>query len=660
MLVNYQTTDKNENTNISMNSNTSRILSFNTDSKFKLLINKKSMNDKSGMFFTNYILSENNSTLILNDISPEEVIQKISNKTIENNIKNLLTYDYKNLFDESTLKNEAGTKNDFSVEYEVLKSNLMFSEKYSDNKGKNLLIKFDLNEKEGPFILDKNLIHYYFNCYIDKSNEGENDIFKNDISFLLDIKKLIKSIQARLENLKQKGIKDLNDEIFVPLLTSNLGIIISQNPNNPKLNLETMKMNFNSIVKQKFILKSILISFNISLSIDNDTLSLDKSQNLLINDIENLEKISDSVKDNITSCGSSNNYNSSKKSGSEKDPLDYNIKPFPFRKMSAFTMSENNDFISDSDYSVNYDKKNSTDLSYNLRKTSNISLNNFSQPKSRKKAYQKKQYKDFNYIGNKTFLCSKDTFSNILFNKFQDKSKSTCNLKILIEFLKIKLNRTFEEVNLFKFFNCFYRISSLSLKIPFFKTDGKIIEKTITPTLKQLNLVIKNSKLIKKLKEKHSDKIYIDSTSSQKEISFNIDGFGINIFENESLVKINYDEKKPYYLNDSLNDKLEQLMNISRYIRKINIKKCVDINKSFISVEWNFINGNNIFNSSFTSYYLFNSDLLGVLSDIKEKEFSFWLNSVEESTNKNTDINYRNIIYENYSNITNFINNINR
>lgn len=155
MLVNYQTTDKNENTNISMNSNTSRILSFNADSKFKLLINKKSMNDKSGMFFTNYILSENNSTLILNDISPEEVIQKISNKTIENNIKNLLTYDYKNLFDESTLKNEAGTKNDFSVEYEVLKSNLMFSEKYSDNKGKNLLIKFDLNEKKDLLFLIK-------------------------------------------------------------------------------------------------------------------------------------------------------------------------------------------------------------------------------------------------------------------------------------------------------------------------------------------------------------------------------------------------------------------------------------------------------------------------------------------------------------------------
>ena len=657
MLVNYQTTDKNENTNISMNSNTSRILSFNADSKFKLLINKKSMNDKSGMFFTNYILSENNSTLILNDISPEEVIQKISNKTIENNIKNLLTYDYKNLFDESTLKNEAGTKNDFSVEYEVLKSNLMFSEKYSDNKGKNLLIKFDLNEKEGPFILDKNLIHYYFNCYIDKSNEGENDIFKNDISFLLDIKKLIKSIQARLENLKQKGIKDLNDEIFVPLLTSNLGIIISQNPNNPKLNLETMKMNFNSIVKQKFILKSILISFNISLSVDNILLNSEK--NFLNNESETSEKKSDSVKDNIT--GSSNQYNSSKKSENEKTSQDNSIKLYPFRKMSTLTVSGNYDFMSESDYiKGNFEKKSSIDLSHNSHKISNKFLSSFLQPKSRKKSYQRDKYKNFNYLINKTFLCSKDTFSNILFNKFQDKSKSTCNLKILIEFLKIKLNRTFEEVNLFKFFNCFYRISSLSLKIPFFKTDGKIIEKTITPTLKQLNLVIKNSKLIKKLKEKHSDKIYIDSTSSQKEISFNIDGFGINIFENESLVKINYDEKKPYYLNDSLNDKLEQLMNISRYIRKINIKKCVDINKSFISVEWNFINGNNIFNSSFTSYYLFNSDLLGVLSDIKEKEFSFWLNSVEESTNKNTDINYRNIIYENYSNITNFINNINR
>jgi hypothetical protein len=445
----------------------------------------------------------------------------------------------------------------------------------------------------------------------------------------------------------------------VKVLSSNIGIIISQNPKNQTLNLEAMKMNFNSIVKQKFILKSILVTFNISLSIDNEILNVEK--NLLINDSENYEKKSDSAKDNITGCGSSNNYNSSKKSGSEKDPQDNSIKQYPFRKMSTLTVSGNYDFLSESDYiNDHFEKKNSIDLSYKSLKISKKFHNSFLDSKSRKKSYQRDKYKDFTYLLNKTFLCKKDTFSNILFNKFQDKSKSTCNLKILIEFLKIKLNRTFEEVNLFKFFNCFYRISSLSLKIPFFKTDGKIIEKTITPTLKQLNLVIKNSKLIKKLKEKHSDKIYIDSTSSQKEISFNIDGFGINIFENESLVKINYDEKKPYYLNDSLNDKLEQLMNISRYIRKINIKKCVDINKSFISVEWNFINGNNIFNSSFTSYYLFNSDLLGVLSDIKEKEFSFWLNSVEESTNKNTDINYRNIIYENYSNITNFINNINR
>ena len=658
MLQNCQSIERDDNTNLHNDSNSSRILSFNEDSQFKLLINQQSKNDNNEIFYSKYILTGENSLYILKETSLNEVIQNISNKTIEKDIKNLLFYDYKNIFNESSIENKKDVKNEYSVDYKILKSNIAFPEKYSANKGKILLLKFDLNDKEGHFILDKNIIYNSFNCFLDKNKEGENDIFKSDISFVLEVKKIIKSIQVRLENLKEKGKKNLNDEIFVKVLSSNIGIIISQNPNNSKLNLETMKMNFNSIVKQKFILRSILILFNISLTIDNEILNREKIHS--INDSENFEKKSDSAKDNITGCGSSNYYNSSKKSGSEKDPQDYNSKQYNFRKMSTMTVSGNYDFMSESDYiKDNYEKKNSIDLSYNSQKISKKFRNSFMDSKSSKKSYQRENITDFTYLLNKTFLCTKDTFSNILFNKYQDKYKSTCNLKILIEFLKIKLNRSFEELTLSKFFNCFNRISSLSLKIPFFKTDGRIIEKTLTPTLKEMKLVIKSSKLIKKLKENYSEKISISSTSSEKEISFTIDGFGINILENESLTKITYDEKKPYYLNDSLNDKLEQLMNISKYIRKINIKKSVDINKSYMSVEWNFINGNNIFTSSFTSYYLFNSNLLGVLSEIKENEFCFFLNSIEEIIDNKNVIDYSTIIYENYNNINKFINNSN-
>ena len=658
MLPNCQSIEEDDKTNLHNDSNIPRILYFNEYSQFKLLINEHSKNGNNEIFYSKYFLTSNNSIYILKDTSQNEVIQNIANETIEKDIKNLLSYDYKNIFNQSSIETKKSVKNEYFADYKILKYNLMYPEKYSTNKGTILVLKFDLNDKEDLFILDKNTLYNSFNCFLDKNEGGENDIFKNDISFFLEVKKIVKSIQVRLENLKEKGNKILNDEIFVKVLSSNIGIIISQNPKNQTLNLEAMKMNFNSIVKQKFILKSILVTFNISLSIDNEILNVEK--NLLINDSDNYEKKSDSAKDNITGCGSSNNYNSSKKSGSEKDPQDNSIKQYPFRKMSTLTVSGNYDFLSESDYiNDNFEKKNSIDLSYKSLKISKKFHNSFLDSKSRKKSYQRDKYKDFTYLLNKTFLCKKDTFSNILFNKYQDEYKSTCNLKILIEFLKIKLNKSFEELTISKFFNCFYRISSLSLKIPFFNTDGRIIEKTLTPTLKEMKLVIKSSKLIKKLKENYSEKISISSTSSEKEISFNIDGFEINILENDSIIKITYDEKKPYYLNDSLNDKLEQLMNISKYIRKIHIKKSVDINKSYMSVEWNFINGNNIFTSSFTSYYLFNSNLLGVLSEIKENEFCFFLNSIVEGINNKNILDYSNIIYENYNNITNFINNSN-
>ena len=663
MLENFQTFNKNDKSSLILNSKGADTFKFDKDSKFKLLISNQPIYDKNCSYFSKIIFSGIKSLYFFNNISSKEVIQNISDKSIQNNIINLTSYDYINIFDEKNLESKAGEKNEYQVSYEMLKLNVIFPDKYCVKHGKNFLVKFDLNDKNMPFILDKNIIYNTFLCTFDRTKNEENNNFKN-VCFSLEIKKIIKAIQVRLENLQQKGIKQLNDEIFVQLLAPNMGIIISQNPNNPKLNLETMKTNFNSIVKQKFILKSIFISFFISLSLDDENLKINKNQYILINDPENVEKKSDSLNDDITSCGSSNNYNSPKISGSEKDPQEYNNKIIPFKKLNTFSVPDNNDLPNGAKFIPNiptkYGKKSSIDISYNINKMGYKFPQEFSLPKPKRKSYHKKIFNEFNYNGNITFLNSSNIFSKTLFNRYQDKSNSTCNFQILQEFLKIKLNQPFEELNLHKFFNSFSRISSLSLKIPFFKLDGGIIEKTLTPSLKEIKLVIKNSKLLKKIKKKYLQKISSNNSLTEKEIELNINGFAITILEYESIVKITYNERRPYYLTESLNDKLEQLINISKFIKKINIKESVIINQSFMSVEWNFINGNNIFSSSFTSYYLFNCNLLGILSDIKEKEYFFWLNIIQERKNKNIKFDYNNIIYENYNNIVSFINGINR
>ena len=665
MLDNCQTYEQNDKSNLIMNSDSTDTFKFDKDSKFKLLITNQPIYDKNCLYFSKIIISGLKSLYFFNNISSKEVIQNISDKSVQNNIINLTSYDYINIFDEKNLESKAGEKNEYQVSYEMLKLNVIFPDKYCVKHGKNFMVKFDLNDKELSFVLDKNIIYNTFLCTFDKIKNEENNNFKN-VCFSLEIKKIIKAIQVRLENLQQKGIKKLNDEIFVQLLAPNMGVIISQNPNNPKLNLETMKTNFNSIVKQKFILKSIFISFFISLSLDDENLKINKNQYILINDQENIEKKSDSVNDDITSCGSSNNYNSPKISGSEKDPQENNNKIIPFKKLNTFSVPDNDNLPNQSKFipnvSTKYGKKSSIDISYNINKMSYKYPLEFSLPKSKRKSYHKKMFNEFTYNGNITFLNSSNIFSKTLFNRYQDKSNSTCNFQILQEFLKIKLTQPFEELNLHKFFNSFSRISSLSLKIPFIKIDGGIIEKTLTPSLKEIKLVIKNSKFLKKIKKKYLQKISSNTslTEKEKEIELNINGFTVTILEYESIVKISYNEKRPYYLTESLNDKLEQLINISKFIKKINVKESVIINQSFMSVEWNFINGNNIFSSSFTSYYLFNCNLLGILSDIKEKEYYFWLNIIQERKNKNINFDYSNIIYENYNNIVNFINGINR
>ena len=636
------------------------IFSFNKDTQFKLIIKnyqKFQMKNDINKNFLNFVLSEDNNTYIINEISPKEVIQNIADKSIKNDIKNLTSYNFYKIFRESNHKIKAGDKSEYSINSEVIKLNITSPEKYSLKKGEVLLIKFNLTNLEKPFFLDKNIIYNSYLCIIDKNKE-ENIYLENDIYFLLEIKKLIKSIQIRLEELKQKGIKNIDGDIFLPLFQPNIGVIISQNSSNQKLNLELMKTNFNSIVKRKFILKSIFISFNISLALEEEILLTSNiNQNNIINCPENLEKISDSVNDEITSCCSSSI--SPKLSCSEKDSQDNNNNKIisSLNKFNLYNSEETGNLNDNLNKNNNFRKTNSFDSNY-IYNESHKFTNFIFKSKSSKKNLLNYKLNNSKYNHNVILLNSSDIFSKTLFNRYQDKSNSSCNYKILIEFLKMKLNQSLSELTLYNYFNSFSRIGLMGIRIPFFKTSGGIIEKTLTPSLKEIKLLIKDSKLIKKIRKKYSQKI-LTSNSTGEKIILNIEGFDINISEKESLVKISYNEERPYYLTESLNDKLEQLMNITKYIKKINIEKNVVINKSYFSIKWNFINGNDIFSSSFISYYLFNSNLLGIFSDIKEKEYSFFLNSIDDRTVKKFDIDYRIIIYENNNNILDFINNNN-
>ena len=661
MSIKLEEEEPNEKIKMIEKYNNENIFYFNKDTQFKLIIKnehnfqKKINNDND---FLNLILSGENNTYIFDEISPKEVIQKIADNSIQKEIQNLISYNYYNLFKGSNLKINENEKNEL-FNSKIIKLNIVSPEKYSIKKGKVLLIKFNFTNQEKPFILDKNIIYNSYLCIIDKNNKEENTISNNDIYFIIEIKKLIKSIQIRLEELKQKGIKNINEDIFLPLFQPNIGVIISKNSSYKNLNLETMKTNFNSIVKRKFILKSIFISFNISLILDEEILLTSNiNQNNLINCPENLEKISDSVNDEITSCCSSSI--SPKLSCSEKDSQDNNNNNKIISSLNKFNLynSEETGNLNDNlNKNNNFRKTNSFDSNY-IYNESHKFTNFIFKSKSSKKNLLNYKLNNSKYNHNVILLNSSDIFSKTLFNRYQDKSNSSCNYKILIEFLKMKLNQSLSELTLYNYFNSFSRIGLMGIRIPFFKTSGGIIEKTLTPSLKEIKLLIKDPKLIKKIRKKYSQKI-LTSNSTGEKIILNIEGFDINISEKESLVKISYNEERPYYLTESLNDKLEQLMNIIKYIKKINIEKNVVINKSYFSIKWNFINGNDIFSSSFISYYLLNSNLLGIFSDIKEKEYSFFLNSIDDRTGKKFDIDYRLIIYENNNNILDFINSYN-
>ena len=637
-------------------------------SNFILLITSHQKNCKDYSYFSKLLSANNNNIIFINNISSQEIINNIFEFSINNNKNFLNSYNFELLFLKFNNNIEQITKEiiKFPLDSEKLNLNFIdFSKNidyYRNSQGLNLLIKYDLNESNGPIILDKKIIYNLLSFKINAKIHEANSLLDKDIFFLLEIKKILKSIQVKLEYLQKQEIKDLDniELFFIPLLEyPNIGMIISVNPEFSPFNIGKIKTNFNSIVKYKFIIKSILIAINVSSLLKGNNLSLSDSN---IKQIDNNKDIfNDNINEETTTASSINSPKITyhKFIGRQDYNCDYDLK-LPLNNINNNEIYINNFLL----YKYKNIFKNQYLKSYNSEGIKNININN-------KNIYYNNEIKENEFIYeqsyfniNKIIINSDNIFPKTLFNRYQDKSNSTCNLKILIEFLQIKTKKPLNVLTLIDFFSSFSKISALSLKIPFFNKDGNIIYTTLTPFLQEIKLLIKSPKFIKRiLKKLKLNKIAPEKNNSLNEllkdeennIYKDYEGFEIGILENKTVLSITYKENKPYYLTDSLYDKLEHLMSLFKSLKKINIGKNVIINKSYIGIGWNIINTINMLSSSFVSYHLFNGNFIGILSNIKETEKNFWLNSIEEINNKPQVINYEYLISENYSKINNFI-----
>ncbi len=666
---------------------------------YTLFISFNQKNDQDSPYFSKPIYSAKNDIFILNNLSSNEIIEKIYEKSVNRKIKSLFSYIDQSIFDRSMTKFEQTAENQFQTDSDK-KSSFKNIDSLLNNKDINILLKYDLNEKNNPLTFDKNSLYNKLSFKININHVSDKSLEKS-ILFILDIKKIIKSIQVKLESLKESRLADSNSvkEFFIPLLEyKNIGFIISPNLESGNLDLNMMKTNFNSIVKQKFILNGIVFAIDIFSLWKITNTNNENLNNTSLKKIENIKEINEKNYDyyNDETTSESSNYNSPKITNKQfyERIIDNNLNDslcnhFILNNKNNNYLKfnkkiNNNKFIINNNNSFSNINGNSKYQYQNLKLNTKTKYNNNKKNKQCKYIYEnnkinlyynnnggiidKYSYYDNDFEINTIILNSNDIFSKTLFNRYQDKSNSICNLKILIEFLKIQMKKPLSKLTIFDYFSSFIKLSSLSLTIPFYKNDGVLTKNTFTPSLHELKIYIQNPKIINKLKrrckpkdirKKNSSSSLLSSSTEDNKIFKEIDGLEISIIENKNIAKIYYNETRPYYLTESLCDKLKQLMTKLKFIQKINIDKNILYEKSYISIEWNIVNGNNISGSSFISYHLFNGNLLGVLSKIKEKEKSFWTNSIEEIHNKRIKVDYNYLIEENYYKIFDFINNDN-
>ena len=365
--------------------------------------------------FSFKINSSKKNIFILNNLSSNEIMQIIAEKSSIINDIDLFPNNFNNMFNKSDIEIEQTIKGrtlQFPVDPKIMNFNFIDYSKIDNQKGINLVIKFDLNDKNDIFILNKYVLNNLLTCKINANLHEGKYLLENDFFFLMDIKKIIKSIQKRLENLQKKNMNNTLDKInhfFVPLLEyGNIGIIISPNSECFPFNINEIKTNFNSIVKQKFILNSILIALNISPLFRNtglnfENLGTSKSFSLLKNIKINSEKNKEYINDETTS--ESSNYNSYSPKISQIIDNQFNENQ-EFRKMSVNDSLNNSLCLSNNNLYNNFLNEKEIDINYsNIQFGNKFNVNFF---KNNKKSYKiTKKNKLFRYNTNSYYNNSK-------------------------------------------------------------------------------------------------------------------------------------------------------------------------------------------------------------------------------------------------------------
>ena len=607
---------------------------------FKLNLSKK-IEEKSTTFIYNsncFYYKNSTTQQILNLLKKNEEL----NETINNQF--LLDLSIKKLSekDDKLLNKEI----EFPIENENNKDKIIIWENPTillSNNGNNntssILIEFKLKDKSF-FEINKFFLNKEFNFSLNGIVHKKQNLLKNEILFSISPKNIIKSIQYRIEEYKknyfickQKGLKFFYKNYFFSSIYSESNIAFTFYSNNKKnlMNIDSLQTNFNSIINKNYVLDKLYIGINIPNYLaknDNEKLNLSNSSILFSNNnlVNRNEINNDFFSNSFSNKYYNNNFliNTSKKKGMNLYKK-YN-KNYYFENFNKFNRQPND----------NYQKNNS--------------LNNYS-GYYHNKSFRKKNF--FSYRNENIIIFNQnDLFIKNIFNCFKDEKNTLCNLLIFNNLIQIH-NPNNIELTIENIFNSFSKINILNLDIPYITNEGKIQNIIFIPTLSNLFLIIKDNNLVENFSKRLQNKSSKSSSSTKSSYDENIindfiyEDIKIKILNSNEII-FEFDETKPYFLRDCLNEKIQKILNYLN-IKEINISQ-IDIEKSYFSISWNSINYN-FSNTNILSFYYFDLRFIGILPLKFEKEVWIKPISIDE---KNYHNEYENIINNNKKKIEYF------
>ena len=565
----------------------------------------------------------------------------------------------------------------------------------SDNRNSScILLEFDLDSCKEQNIyfreINKSFIDREIKCTLN-GIVHEKELLKKDITFSIDSKQLIKSIEKRIRDYKKNYLNTLNKRLFqykysfiTPLIDMpNIGIIISTNNKKDLSNIDELQINFNSIISKKFLLLKLLVAIDIPNYISKP---IRLSDDIMSN--SNLSHSSKEVKTfSMNSEGDSlNNFNllntqlsvnsSPKKSSlnnsynEEKIKLNNSYTSIPY-----FHNNINNKYYSQNPHKGKY---NQYRYNKNLRHSCFI-------PKKQKNYIDfmdiRKEKSNHEIKIKQIFINKNNKFSNEIFNKFKTKSNYLSNYLIFKKTVKMHFSnkKNLRYMSLELFFKIFERISSFGLPLPLINEKGNYNQVNYSPSLSSLILYIQNIELYDFFLNSINNSHHLSSISTQSNNSednnnnnnicgnnnnngnsinniiqfndFNSENTKISLLSQTVIIEFN--ETKPPFLRESLYEKINRILYPIKN-SKIKVKLSeIDLEKSFFVISWNPTNSFQN-QTSFLTYYTFNSNLIGILP-IK-LEASKWLGRIGLSENETLFIG-GNELKENITKIENFLSN---